>query len=101
VRLFHAIIPGGTRLKYGWPDGLAEAGAAGVPALMTAVQDKTYPSFIRYDGVWALGLIGDVRALPVLREMADEEATPEKYRDIAREFLRAIEEKANPPIEKP
>ena len=101
VRLFNTIVPQGTYLKYGWPDGLAEAGAAGVPALMTAVQDKTYPSFIRYDGVWALGLIGDVRALPVLREMADEEATPEKYRDIAREFLRAIEEKANPPIEKP
>ncbi|MFO0905918.1 MAG: serine/threonine-protein kinase [Pirellulales bacterium] len=93
VRLLNAILPQGTRLKYGWPDGLADAGPDGVPRLMEAVRDPTYPSFIRYDGAWALGLIGDARALPVLQEIADDDATPTKYQDIAREFVRAMEEK--------
>lgn len=90
VRLFNAIIPGGTRLKYGWPDGLAEAGTSGVPQLMEAVRDKTYPKFIRHDGTWALGLIGDPRALPVLIEVAQDESTPEKYKNIAREFANTL-----------
>lgn len=94
VRLFNAIVSGGTHLKYGWPDGLAESGPAGVPALMAAVVDKTYPKFIRHDGAWALGLIGDPRATDTLIVVAEDDATPAKYKDIAREFVRALKEKA-------
>jgi HEAT repeat protein len=94
VRLFNTIVPTGTHLKFGWPDALAEAGQVGVPALMAAVGDKSYPSFIRHDGAWALGLIGDPRAIETLTAVAEDEATPAKYRDIAREFVRVLKEKA-------
>ncbi len=33
------------------------------------------------------------RLVPVLQEIADDDATPTKYQDIAREFVRAMEEK--------
>ena len=93
VRLVNAILPNGTQLKYGWPDALAEAGPAGVPALIAAVGDKTYPNFIRNDGAWALGLIGDPQAIDTLTAVAEDEETPAKYKDIAREFVRALREK--------
>lgn len=94
VRLVNAILPNGTQLKYGWPDALAEAGPAGVPLLMAAVGDKTYPKFIRDDGAWALGLIGDPRAIDTLTAVAEDETTPDKYKDIARGFVRAMKEGA-------
>jgi serine/threonine protein kinase len=97
ARLLNTLVPGGMQLKYGWPDDLALAGKAGVPLLIEAVRDKSYPAYIRFDGAWALGLIGDPRALPVLQEMAEDEATPVKYQDIAREFTRVIQEKLATP----
>ena len=93
VRLVNAILPNGTRLKFGWPDALAEAGPVGVSALMAAVTDKTYPHFIRNDGAWALGLIGDPRAIDALAAVAEDEATPAKYKDIAQEFVRSLKKK--------
>jgi HEAT repeat protein len=61
---------------------------------MAAVGDKSYPSFVRHDGAWALGLIGDPRAIETLMAVAEDEATPAKYRDIARAFVRALKENA-------
>ncbi|HND55962.1 MAG TPA: hypothetical protein PLV92_26275, partial [Pirellulaceae bacterium] len=61
VKLVNNLLPAGTPLKYGWPDALAETGPDRVAQLVAAVSDTSYPNFIRHDGAWALGLIGDPR----------------------------------------
>jgi hypothetical protein len=57
----------------------AAYGGAAVPALMALAVDENAPYDKRNGAVWALGQIGDERALPVLQELRTGEVQNTPY----------------------
>ncbi|HZE62434.1 MAG TPA: HEAT repeat domain-containing protein [Pyrinomonadaceae bacterium] len=68
--------------------------SAGVPALVTALQDEKMADDVRRESAFALGLIGDAAAVPALRSV---EAAGDPYlAEAAHQAIRKIERQAKP-----
>ncbi len=68
--------------------------SAGVPALVTALQDEKTPDDVRRESAFALGLIGDAAAIPALRSV---EASRDPYlAEAANQAIRKIQRQSKP-----
>lgn len=68
--------------------------SAGVPALVTALQDEKTPDDVRREAAYALGLIGDTAAIPALRSVLS--ARDPYLAETAHHAIRKIERQSKP-----
>lgn len=68
--------------------------SAGLPALVTALQDEKIPDDVRREAAYALGLIGDAAAIPALRGVLS--ARDPYLAEVAHHAIRKIERQSKP-----